>query len=316
MRRHSKILIVGHDDIVENALVEHFQSKGFSRVFSSSAMAMDTTIQTSVYDFFSQHRPEYVFLGSTRSGGIEANRTRGAEFIYHNLESQNNILYAAHKFGVEKLLFLASSCVYPKDCPQPIREESLLTGELEKTSEPYAVAKIAGIKLCQAFRRQYGLKTVVMIPATIYGPGSDMDIQTAHVIGALIGKFESAVSHHEKQVTVWGTGTPRREFIYVEDFVQACLFLMEHYDQEEIVNAGCGYDVTIKELSEMVAEAVGYKGDIIFDSSKPDGTAKKLLHNSRITKLGWRPRVSLKEGVEKTVAWFKEEVKHQKREFL
>lgn len=300
MHSDSKILIVGHNDIIEKSLTNHFAANRFTRVFSSSAIALNTAIQPTVYDFFAEHKPEYVFLTSTRSGGIEANQKQAAEFIYHNLESQNNIVYAARKFGTKKLLFLASSCVYPKECPQPMKEEYLLTGALEKTSEPYAVAKIAGIKLCQASRRQYGLSAIVAIPATIYGPGSDTNLATAHVLGALLGKFIDAVKNNSPEVVVWGTGAPRREFLYVDDFVAACLFLMERYEGEEIMHIGPGTDVTIKELAEMIQRICGYKGRIVFDASKADGAMRKLLDSSQLTQAGWRPRTSLEEGIRRT----------------
>lgn len=303
MNKDAPILVVGHNDVIEKSLADHFTADHFTRVFSSSAIALNTAIQPAVYDFFAQHRPEYVFLASTRSGGIEANRKQAAEFIYHNLESQNNVVYAAWKFGVKKLLYFASSCVYPKGCPQPIKPEYLLTGELEETSEPYAVAKIAGIKLCQAYRRQYGLNAIVAVPATIYGPGSDADPATAHVLGALLGKFIDAVKNNSPQVTVWGTGAPQREFLYADDFVAACLFLMERHEGEGIMHIGSGSDVTIKELAEMIRRVCGYKGRIIFDASKPDGAMRKLLDSSRLTQMGWRPKVSLEEGIRRTCEW-------------
>ena len=304
MRKESKILVVGHNDVIESSLKNYFESNGYPHVFSSSAIALNPTIQTSVYHFFSKHRPDYVFLASTRSGGIEANRNNPGEFIYHNLESQNNILYAAYKFGVQKLIFFAGSCVYPKECAQPMKEEALLTGELEPTSEPYSVAKIAGIKLCQAFRKQYGVKTIVVVPATVYGPGSDVDLKTAHVMGALIGKFHKAIKENQKEVVVWGTGSPRREFIYADDFVEACLFLTDRYDKEEIINVGCGMDVTIKELAEIISEVSGFKGQIVFDSSKPDGTMRKFLDASRISRLGWKAKVDLREGIRRVYQWY------------
>ncbi len=304
MDKNSKILVVGHDDVIEKSLAGHFQSNHFSNVFSSSAIALNTTIQPAVYDFFAKHRPEYVFLGSTRSGGIEANQKYPAEFIYHNLESQNNILYASWKFGVKKLLFFAGSCVYPKECPQPIQEEHLLSGYLEKTSEPYSVAKIAGIKMCQAFRKQYGLNAIVAVPATIYGPGSDVDLTTAHVMGALIGKFADAVRSNAPEVVIWGTGNPRREFLYADDFVRAAVFLMDHYNDEKIVHIGCGSDVAIRDLAQMIQKISGFKGRVTFDGSKPDGTMKKLLDSSLLAQMGWRPRVSTEEGIRATFAWY------------
>jgi len=303
MDKNSKILIVGHNDIIEFSLRSFFSKNDYRNIFSSSNIGLNSTIQASVYEFFQKHRPEYVFLASTRSGGIEANRNNPAEFIYHNLESQNNILYSSWKFGVKKLLYLAGSCVYPKESSQPVNEDALLSGHLEETSEPYSVAKIAGIKLCQAFKKQYGLNTVVMVPATVFGIGSDINIETAHVIGALIGRFADAVRENQKEVIIWGTGQPRREFLYADDFVEACLFLMTNYDGYEIINVGCGSDVTIKELAGIIAGITGFKGSIVFDKTKPDGAMQKLLDNNRMTNLGWKSRISLKEGIEKTYQW-------------
>lgn len=304
MNKDSKILVVGHDDVIEKSLTGHFQSSHFPNIFSSSAIALNTAIQPSVYDFFAKHRPEYIFLASTRSGGIEANQKYPAEFMYHNLESQNNILYASRKFGVKKLLYFAGSCVYPRECPQPIKEEYLLTGALEKTSEAYSVAKIAGVKMCQAFRKQYGLNAIVAIPATIYGPGSDVDLTTAHVMGALIGKFADAVQNNAPEVVIWGTGNPLREFLYADDFVRAAVFLMDHYTDERIVHIGCGGDVAIKDLAQMIQRISGFKGRITFDGSKPDGTMKKLLDTSLLSGLGWRPQVPLEEGIKRTYEHF------------
>lgn len=299
MNKDAKILIVGHNDIIENSLFSYFQAQGYTRVFSSSRMGLNPTIQPSVYEFFQKERPEYVFLGSTRSGGIEANQKNAGEFIYHNLESQNNIIYSAWKFGTKKLLYFSSSCVYPKVCAQPMKEENILTGELEKTSEPYAVAKIAGIKLCQAFRQQYGFNAIAAIPATVYGPESDRDAATAHVMGALMGKFACAIKEKKSEVMVWGTGNPHREFIYQDDFVTASVFLMDHYNNSEVINLGAGCDVTIKELAQKIAAVSGFKGQLVFDHTKADGTMQKLLDNSCLFRLGWKPRVGLDEGIQK-----------------
>lgn len=307
MDKNSPILIVGHDDIIENSLYNYLQFCGYKNVFSSSLIGLDSSIQPSVYHFFSQYRPEYVFLASTRSGGIEANQKFAAEFIYHNLESQNNIIYSAHKFGTKKLLYVASSCIYPKNCLQPMKEEYFLTGRVEETSEPYAISKIAGIMLCQSFRKQYNFNAIAMVPATIYGPGSDTDSLTSHVMGALIGKFETALKEGKNEIVLWGTGCPRREFLYADDFVEAALFLMDRYDSIEMINVGCGYDITIKELAETVAEIIGFKGKIIFDESKPDGAMQKLLDNNRMATMGWKASVSLREGIEKTCQWVREE---------
>jgi len=304
MNKDSKILIVGHDDITENSLQSFFSGNGYTNVFSTSRIGLDPTIQVSVYEFFQKHKPEYVFLASTRSGGIEANRTSGAEFMYHNLESQNNILYSSWKFGVKKLLYFAGSCVYPKECSQPMKPDAILTGALEETSEPYSLAKMAGLKLCQAFKKQYGLNAIAMIPATIYGSGSDVDIETAHVMGALIGKFAQAIKENRDKVVVWGTGQARREFLYADDFVDACHFLMKNYDGDQIINVGCSSDVTIKELAETIAKVAGFEGTIVFDKTKPDGTLQKLLDSSTMAGLGWQPRISLEEGIDRTYQWY------------
>ena len=304
MRKDSRILIVGHGGAIENGLLKHFRSEGYHAVRSVSEIGLNPTIQPAVYAYFQEERPEYVFLGSTRSGGIQANINQPAEFIYHNLESQNNIFYASQKFGVKKLLYYGGSCVYPVNATQPIKEETLLTGSVEKTSEPYSVAKIAGVISAQAFRRQYGLKTIVMVPATIYGPGCDVDLKTAHVMGALIAKFAEAVENRQSLVDVWGTGNPRREFIHVDDFIAASLFLMKQYDEEAVINAGVGEDITIRDLAQLIAEVVGFKGDIKFDSSKPDGVMQKFLDSSRINDLGWRAKVDLRRGIEETYRWY------------
>ena len=305
MNKSSKILIIGHNDIIEKSLVHYFRSHSFSNVFSGSEMALNPTIQNSVYEFFQKHRPEYVFLGSTRSGGIEANQKYPAEFLYHNSESQNNIIHAAYKFAAKKLLYIAASCVYPKETLQPIKEEFLLTGALEPTSQPYAVAKIAGIHLCQTYRRQYGFNAVAVVPATIYGPGSDTDLEKAHVLGALLAKFHKAVMNHEKEVVVWGSGKARREFLYADDFIEACLFLMDHYNDAPLLNVGCGSDVSIVDLAELIKKISGFQGSIVFDTTKPDGAMAKLLDNSRITWLGWRSKIKLEEGIKRTWEWYK-----------
>lgn len=301
MDKLSCIFIVGYNDIIEKSLYQYFKSNGYQNVYSSSAIGLNVSIQPSVYDFFQKHRPEYVFLGSTRSGGIQANIDSPGEFLYHNLESQNNIVYSAWKFGVKKLLYVGASCVYPKNCPQPMKEEYLLTGPLEETSEAYSLAKIAGVKLCQAYRKQYGFSAVSVIPATVYGPSSDADLEKAHVMGALIGKFTQAIKEDKKEVVVWGTGKPRREFLYADDFVDACLFLMDRYDQGDPVNIGAGKDIAIKELAELVGKAIGFRGKIVYDTTKPDGAAQKFLDSGRMGKLGWQAKISLEEGMRRVV---------------
>lgn len=297
MNKDSKILIVGADDIIERALSAYFNKEGFSHVWSSSKMGLNCAIQPSVYEFFQNNRPEYVFLSSTRCGGIGANLASPADFIYHNLESQNNVVYSAWKFGVKKLLYYASSCIYPQYALQPMAEESILQGSVEETSEPYAVAKIAGVKLCQAFRRQYGLNAVVAVPATIYGPMPSEDFTKSHVIGALLAKFREAVVNKFSSVTVLGTGDPRREFLYSDDLVDASMFLMANYNGESAVNVGSKEEVSIKELAQLIAQAVGFQGTIQYDSSKPDGAKRKFLDSSKINRLGWKSKITLKQGI-------------------
>jgi GDP-L-fucose synthase len=303
MRRGSKIFIVGHNDSIENSLQRHFQALGFSPVITNTQDGVDVLNPLSVENFFKKFKPEYVFLGSIRSGGIAANQKYPAEFIYENCQAQNLVIEAACQYKVKKLLYFSSSCAYPKDAKQPIKESSLLTGPLEPTSEAYAVAKIAGTKMCQAYRAQYGLNAIVAVPATLYGPGSDTDIENAHVLGALIAKFHKAQNEGAKEVVVWGSGRPRREFLYVDDFVSACLFLMEHYESAEMINIGTGHDVTIGQLALIIKKISGFKGKITFDASKPDGVMRKLLDNSRMRKLGWKSKVSLEEGIERTYQW-------------
>ncbi|MDD3374985.1 MAG: GDP-L-fucose synthase [Candidatus Omnitrophica bacterium] len=304
MNENSKILVVGHNDGIEKSLFEYFSNNNFSGVFSSSQIGLDTTIQSSVYQFFSEVEPEYVFLGSVCSGGIEANKNNPADFFYKNSESQNNVVYAAQKFGVKKLMYFASSCVYPKDCPQPMKEEYLTTGPMEPTSVAYSTAKLAGIKLCESFRAQYGLNVIVVIPATVYGPGCDVDLSTAHVIGALIHKFYEAKEKDQKEVIVWGTGNARREFIFADDFVRACLTLMKRYDSAPIIHIGSGEDVSIRDLALMIKKVCGFNGEVVFDAAKPEGVMKKLLDNTKILDFGWSPEVTIEEGIKKTFQWY------------
>ena len=301
MRRDSRIFIVGHKDSVENSLLVHFASKGFKQVFSNNKDRVDVLSQSKTRQFFKDIKPEYVFLGSIRSGGIAANQRYPAEFIYENCQAQNNVIHSAYLNASKKLLYFTGSCAYPALAQQPIKEKSLLAGPLEETSEAYSVAKIAGTKMCQAYKAQYGFNAIVAVPATLYGPGSDDNLETAHVMGALIAKFQEAVACGKDRVVVWGTGKPRREFLYVDDFVSACLFLMDKYNGPDLVNVGCGHDVTIKELARMIAKISGFKDKIIFDASKPDGVMRKLMDNARLTKMGWKPKVGLEAGIKKTV---------------
>ena len=269
---------------------------------------MDLTRQSAVEAFFEKEKPEYVFLAAAKVGGIYANSTYPAEFIYSNLMAQANIINAAHIYGAEKLLFLGSSCIYPRDCPQPMKEEYLLSGYLEPTNEPYAVAKIAGIKMCQSYNRQYGTNFISVMPTNLYGPNDNFDLMDSHVLPALIRKFHEAKVNDKPYVEVWGSGNPKREFLFVDDLADACLFLMENYDKSEIINIGTGEDVTVKELAETVKEEVGYAGEIRFDKTKPDGTPRKLLDVSRINSLGWKAKMPLREGIEKTYEWYKSQL--------
>ncbi len=306
MEKSAKIFIVGDKGIIGSALIRYFNSCGFNSILSKSVYGLDLIDKSSVYSFFEKEKPEYVFLTYVRSGGIVANIKYPAEFIYNNLQAQANIIHCSYEFGVKKLVFFGSSCSYPSDSRQPIKEEYLLSGNLEKTSESYAIAKIAGMKMCESYSQQYGVNYVPLIPATAYGPNDDFDLENAHVIPALIRRFHEAKIDKEKDVTVWGTGRPRREFLYVDDIVDASIFIMDNYDSSKIINVGCGRDISIEELTRLIKDIVGFKGDIIFDKSKPDGVPQKLLDSSKIEGLGWKARVSLKKGIKRTYDWYKD----------
>lgn len=308
MHKEAKIYVAGHRGLVGSAILRKLQSEGYSHIITRTHRELDLTDQQAVYRFFEGERPEYVFLAAARVGGILANSTYPADFIRENLLIQTNVIDAAYRYGVRKLLFLGSSCIYPKFAPQPMKEEYLLTGTLEPTNEPYAVAKIAGIKMCQAYRRQYGFNAICLMPTNLYGPGDNFDLQTSHVLPALIRKFHEAKERGNGAVVVWGTGTPRREFLHVDDLADAALFLMLHYDSEEIINVGVGKDISIRELAELVGEIVGFEGDIVYDTSKPDGTPRKLLDVSRLFAFGWRPKIGLREGITQTYRWYLENV--------
>ena len=304
MHRKSRIFIVGHGDSIDNSLKSYFKAEGYTGVTSNVENRINMLDQRKVVDFFKKEKPEYVFVCSLRAGGIGDNIKYPAEFIYENLICQSTVIDTAYRSGVKKLLYFGSSCVYPRVTPQPIKETALLTGPLELTNEPYAVGKIAGIKTAQAYRTQYGFNAIVVMPATIYLPGCDLDMEKSHVIGALITKFHKANLAGDKEVIVWGTGKPRREFLYGEDFAKGCCLLMEKYEERDIINIGCGYDVTIKELAVMIKTISGFKGRIVYDTTKPDGTMKKLMDNSRILKLGFKPKVGLQEGIERMYQWY------------
>ncbi|RMG60459.1 MAG: GDP-L-fucose synthase [Deltaproteobacteria bacterium] len=306
MERDARIYVAGHRGMVGSALCRALASKGFTNIITRTSSECDLRDRSRVDEFFEKERPEYVFLAAARVGGILANSTYPAQFIYDNLAIELNVIDAAHKYGVKKLLFLGSSCIYPRECPQPMKEEYLLSGYLEKTNEPYAVAKIAGIKLCESYRRQYGCNFISAMPTNLYGPGDNFDLHDSHVIPALMRKFHEAKLKGEGEVVVWGTGKPRREFLHVDDLAEALIFLMENYDGELFLNVGTGEDVTIADLVELMKEVVGYEGEVRYDSSKPDGTPRKLLDVSRIRSLGWRHKKSLREGLRETYRWFSE----------
>jgi len=314
MEKNAKIFVAGHRGLVGSALVRNLQSKGYTNLLLRTHAELDLTRQAEVEAFFEQEKPEYVFLSAAKVGGIMANNTQPAEFIYINLQIQNNIIHSAYKSGVKKLLFLGSSCIYPKMAEQPMKEESLLTGLLEPTNEPYALAKISGIKMCQSYNRQYGTNFIAVMPTNLYGPEDNFELTGSHVLPALIRKFHEAKISGAPTVTAWGTGSPRREFLYVDDMADGCVFMMEHYNptKEEnekgpiFMNLGTGEDITIKELTEMVKETTGFTGEIIWDTTKPDGTPRKLLDMSRLHNLGWKHKVDLKQGIELSYQWFLE----------
>ena len=304
MDQTAKIYVAGHRGLVGSALVRALQAKGFGNLLLRTSRELDLTRQSAVEHFFRAERPDYVFLAAARVGGIWANSTQPAEFIYQNLMIEANIIQAARETGVKKLLFLGSSCIYPKLAPQPLKEEYLLTGPLEPTNQAYALAKIAGIELCRSYNLQYGTDFISVMPTNLYGINDNFDLESSHVLPALIRKFHEAKISGKKQVVVWGTGQPVREFLHVDDLAAACLFLMENYSGSDIVNIGCGAGLTIRALAELVKEIVGFAGEIIFDTGKPDGTPVKLLDISRLTGMGWKPRISLRDGITATYRWW------------
>jgi GDP-L-fucose synthase len=304
MNPDSTIFVAGHRGLVGSAIVRRLESAGFHNLVLRERHELDLTRQDAVEQFFAQARPQYVFLAAAKVGGILANNNYPAQFLHDNLVIQTNIIDAAYRNGVRKLLFLGSSCIYPKHAPQPMPEECLLTGPLEPTNEWYAIAKIAGLKMCQAYRREYGFNAISAMPTNLYGPGDNFSLTSSHVLPALLRKFHEAKEAGAAQVEVWGTGTPRREFLHVDDLADACLFLMSHYDAESWVNVGWGRDETIAELADTIRRVVGFEGTLRFDSSKPDGTPRKLLDTRRLTELGWAPRIGLEAGIRSTYEWF------------
>ena len=309
MNLDAKIYVAGHRGLVGSAIVRNLEDKGYKNIIYRTHKELDLTNQEAVRRFFEEEKPEYVFLAAAKVGGIHANNTYPADFIYDNLMIQNNVIKAAHDFEVKKLLFLGSTCIYPKMAPQPIKEEYLLTGSLEETNEAYAVAKIAGLEMCKFFKRQYGDNFISCMPTNLYGPNDNFDLKNSHVLPALIRKFHEAKVNNSEAVEVWGTGTPLREFLYVDDMADACVFLMENYDGEQHVNIGTGEEVSIRELAETVKEVVGFDGELVFNTDMPDGTPRKLTTVDKLHGLGWKHKVSLNEGIKLAYNWFLENYK-------
>jgi GDP-L-fucose synthase len=306
MNKTDKIYVAGHRGMVGSAIVRKLESEDFTNLIYRTSSELDLTNQQDVNDFFASEQPDYVFLAAAKVGGIQANNIYRADFIYQNIMIESNIIHAAYVNKVTKLLFLGSSCIYPKMAPQPLKEEYLLTDTLEQTNEPYAIAKIAGIKMCEAYRKQYGCNFISAMPTNLYGPNDNYDLNNSHVLPALLRKFHTAKENGNDTVELWGTGSPMREFLYVDDLAEACLFLMQNYDDEQFVNVGSGTDITIKELALIIKEVVGFNGDLTFDTSKPDGTPRKIMDVSKINQMGWKYKVGLKEGIEMVY----DEVKH------
>jgi GDP-L-fucose synthase len=326
MNKTSRIYVAGHKGLVGSEILRRLQTEGYLNLIVRSHQDLDLMRQAEVEAFFRTERPEFVFLAAAKVGGILANSTYPAEFIYQNLLVESNVIHSTYDAGVKKLLFLGSSCIYPRDCPQPMKEEYLLSGKLEPTNEPYAISKIAGIKMCQSYNRQYGTRFISVMPTNLYGPGDNFNLETSHVLPALIRKFHEAKIRDQRSeirdqrsegrgktleggdsVTIWGTGAPRREFLHVEDLADACVFLMDHYEDSEIINIGVGKDISIIELADLIKDIVGFNGTIHYDRSKPDGTPRKLLDVSKLKALGWQPKISLRQGIEMTYRWYVKE---------
>lgn len=305
MKKNSKIYVAGHAGLVGSGIVRKLKKMGYSNIIGKRSKELDLRDNRGVKRFFEKERPEYIFLAAAKVGGILANNEYGANFIHDNLAIQLNITKNAHLFDVKKMLFLGSSCIYPRECPQPIKEEYFLSHYLEETNKPYAVAKIAGIIMCQAFNKQYGTNFISVMPTNLYGPNDNFDLDTSHVLPALIRKFHEGKTNKSSSVVVFGTGTPRREFLHVDDLAGACVFLMDNYDDDKIINIGTGVDISIEELALMIKNIVGYKGKIVFDSSKPDGTPRKLLDITKLRKLGWKYKIVLEDGIKETYDWYK-----------
>ena len=306
MKKKDKIYIAGHHGLVGSAIVRRLKVLGYSNLIFKTHTELDLLDQTAVTKFFQKEKPDHVFLAAAKVGGINANNSYPADFIYQNLQIQNNIIYNAYKNNVKKLLFLGSSCIYPKKCPQPMKEKYLLSGYLEPTNESYAIAKIAGLKMCEAFNKQYHTNFISVMPTNLYGPEDNFDLKNSHVLPALIKKFTEAFKEKKSAVTVWGSGKPKREFLFVDDLADAVVFLMNEYSDPGMINIGTGTDISIKELAELIAQIIKFKGKIIFDRNYPDGTSQKLLDISKIRQLGWSAKTTLKSGIEKTIKWYSE----------
>jgi GDP-L-fucose synthase len=311
MHKQANILVAGAAGLVGSAICRRLEKDGFTNILAPAHAELDLTNPDAVSDWFKQHKPDYVFMAAAKVGGILANDTYPADFIYTNLQIQNNLIHQSFAHNVEKAIFLGSSCIYPKHCPQPMKEEHLLTGPLEPTNEPYAIAKIAGIEMCWAYNRQHHTKFIPVMPTNLYGPNDNFDLETSHVMAALIRKFHEAVQNNDKTVPIWGTGSPKREFLHVDDLADACIFLMNQpdtaikYQDHPLLNIGTGQDLTIKSLAELIKKITGFSGQLVFDDSKPDGTPQKLLDVSRINALGWQAHISLEQGIHETYKWFK-----------
>lgn len=304
IQQSDKIFVAGHRGMVGSSITRALEAKGFANVIKRNRSELDLCDSNAVAKFFAKEKPQVVVYAAAKVGGIKANMDQPVEFLLENLRIQNNVIASAHENSVGKLLFLGSSCIYPKLAPQPIPENALLTGPLEPTNEAYAIAKIAGVKLCQAFAREYGDNFILAMPTNLYGPNDNFDLETSHVLAALLRKAHEAKKNRARELVVWGTGNPRREFLQVDDCASACLFLLEKYDSPEIINVGCGEDVSIRELAELICDVVGFDGELVWDKTKPDGTPRKLLDVSKLTKLGWRPTIPLHQGIAQTYDWF------------
>lgn len=308
----AKIYVAGHNGLVGSSIVRRLEQGGYTNIITRSSKELNLCIQKDVETFFKEEKPDFVILAAAKVGGIKANMDYPAEFIYTNMMISANVIHASYKSGVKKLLFLGSSCIYPRNCEQPIEEDYLLNGYLEKTNEPYAIAKIAGIKLCQSYNRQYGTKFISCMPTNLYGPNDNFDLKNSHVLPALMTKMVEAKESGAPQMVVWGTGKPKREFLYVDDLADACVHLMNHYEGEEHINVGTGEDISIAEVAHIIKDVVGYEGELVFDTTMPDGTPRKLLNVSKLNNTGWEAQTSLQEGIQKTYEWYMEN-RHQLR---